>query len=78
MIRNRFQLNQHGFTLVELSIVLVIVGLIIAGISMGSSLVHSAQLQSVITEQSNFIAAINSFRSKYSQLPGDMNNANAI
>lgn len=62
-----------GFTLVELSIVLVIIGLLIGGILVGQSLVESAGLQSLGKQLGQYDAAVNSFESKYNQLPGDTN-----
>lgn len=65
----------RGFTLVELSIVIVIIGLIVSGVVAGNKLVHQAKLKSVISESRKFELAINSFQLEYNALPGDMNNA---
>lgn len=67
--------SKSGFTLVELSIVIVIVGLIVAGITAGRSLVKQAQLRSVITEVTNYRIAYTTFRSQYNALAGDIMNA---
>lgn len=64
-----------GFTLVELSIVIVIIGLIAAGITVGQSLVGAAKLRTLSNEISQYKVAYNSFRSQYDALPGDMANA---
>lgn len=64
-----------GFSLVELSIVLVILGLLTGGILAGQSLIRAAELRSVSTEQQRYVTAFHSFRDKYFQLPGDMTNA---
>ncbi len=45
---------RHGFSLVELSIVLVILGLLTGGILTGQNLIHAAELRSVTTEFSAF------------------------
>lgn len=66
---------KHGFSLVELSIVLVILGLLTGGILAGQSLIRAAELRSVSTELSKYKAAYNSFRDKYFAFPGDMANA---
>ncbi|MFM9889690.1 MAG: type II secretion system protein [Rickettsiales bacterium] len=66
---------KRGFSLVELSIVLVILGLLTGGILAGQSLIRAAEMRSVNTEYSKYTTAIYSFRDKYFQLPGDMNNA---
>lgn len=67
--------SQSAFSLVELSIVLVILGLLTGGILAGQSLVRAAELRSVTTEYDRYRAAVGSFRDKYFALPGDMPNA---
>ena len=64
-----------GFSLVELSIVLVILGLLTGGILAGQSLIRAAELRSITTEYQNYQVAIQTFRGKYLALPGDMKNA---
>ena len=64
-----------GFTLVELSIVLVILGLLVGGVLSGQSLIHASQLRAVTTEVTNYKTALNAFRDKYFGLPGDITNA---
>lgn len=64
---------KNGFTLVELSIVLVIVGLLIGGILVGQSLIESAKLNRVISQLSQYDVAVTTFYTKYKQLPGDSN-----
>jgi prepilin-type N-terminal cleavage/methylation domain-containing protein len=64
-----------GFTLIELAIVLVIVGLIVAGVLTGQTLIRSTQLNSVVKEYYQYKTALGIFRDKYSYLPGDMPNA---
>ncbi len=66
---------KQGFTLLELSIVLVIIGLIIGGITAGAELIRGAELNSVIADVNKYKVAINTFKLKYNQLPGDMKNA---
>lgn len=63
---------RSGFTLVELSIVLVVIGLLVGGIIGGQSLIRSAQLRAILTEKGKYVAAVSSFRDKYYALPGDM------
>ncbi len=65
----------RGFSLVELSIVLVILGLLTGGILAGQSLIRASELRSISTEVNRYITATQSFRDKYFALPGDMNNA---
>lgn len=66
---------RYGFSLVELSIVLVILGLLTGGILAGQSLIRAAELRSVSTEYARYTTSINTFRDKYFALPGDMSNA---
>lgn len=66
---------QNGFSLVELSIVLVILGLLTGGILSGQSLIRAAELRSVVTEYQHYNTAVHSFRNRYMALPGDMRNA---
>ena len=66
---------RQGFTLLELSIVLVIIGLLIGGIFVGQSLIHTAQLNAVVTEFNRYQTATQNFKQQYQALPGDMNNA---
>ncbi|MFZ4541492.1 MAG: type II secretion system protein [Rickettsiales bacterium] len=67
--------TSSGFSLVELSIVLVILGLLVGGILSGQSLIRAAELRAVSTEYSRYVTAVQTFRDKYFQLPGDMNSA---
>jgi prepilin-type N-terminal cleavage/methylation domain-containing protein len=69
-----FKRLQEGFTLVELSIVIVIIGLIVAGVTAGQSVVKQAQLRSVLTEKSQIQIAMNTFKLEYDAVPGDFNN----
>lgn len=70
--------GKNAFSLVELSIVLVILGLLTGGILSGQSLIRAAELRSVGTEYQKYITATQSFRDKYFALPGDMTNATAF
>ena len=69
---------ERGFSLVELSIVLVILGLLTGGILAGQSLIRSSELRALSTEYSRYISAANIFRDKYFALPGDMANATSF
>jgi prepilin-type N-terminal cleavage/methylation domain-containing protein len=72
------RMNNSAFSLVELSIVLVILGLLTGGILTGQSLIKAAELRSVATEYNQFVTAVNTFKGKYFALPGDMSNAEAF
>ncbi len=66
---------KRGFSLVELSIVLVILGLLVGGILAGQSLIRASELRSVSTDFNKYQTAIHAFRDKYFGLPGDLRNA---
>lgn len=66
---------KRGFTIVELSVVLVIIGLLVAGIAAGSSMIHQAELRSVINDLQNFQTAYSNFVSFYKGPPGDISSA---
>ena len=62
----------EGFTLVELSIVLVIIGLIVGGVLVGQDLIAAARIRSQLSQIDKYNIAVNTFRLKYNVLPGDM------
>lgn len=67
--------KQRGFSLVELAIVLVIIGLITGGILTGQELIRSSELNRVVSDKNKFVTAMNTFKLKYNALPGDLSNA---
>ena len=69
--------RHNGFTLIELSIVLVIVGLIVGGILAGRDLIGTSQVHATITQLQKYQSAVNTFYAKYGSLPGDLNSATA-
>lgn len=64
--------SKSGFTLVELSIVLVIIGLIVGGVLVGQDLIEAAKVRSQISQIEQYQTAVNTFKLKYGSLPGDM------
>ncbi len=63
--------NAFAFSLIELSIVLIIIGLLVAGITGSASLIESAKIQSVINELTTYKQALYTFKSMKDRLPGD-------
>ena len=61
-----------GFTLIELSIVLVIIGLIVGGVLLGQSLISAAAVRAQVTQIEKFNTAANTFFQKFGYLPGDI------
>jgi len=66
--------NIDGFTLVEMSIVLVIIGLIVAGVMGGRELVENSRTNKIIAQVKGYKSTIHSFVLKFNVLPGDMPN----
>jgi prepilin-type N-terminal cleavage/methylation domain-containing protein len=63
--------NEKGFSLIELSIVLIIIGLLVSGITGGASLINSARVRSTMTEVTNYRIAVNTYYSAKDRYPGD-------
>lgn len=72
--------NSHskGFTLLEMAVVLVIIGIITGGVMLGRSLLTTSRLQAVMTDADSYITAIGNFRQQYQALPGDMVTATTL
>ena len=64
-----------GFTLVELSIVLVIIGLMVGGALVATDLKRSAELSALISDFTKYEKAFRSFEEMYNSKPGDMSDA---
>jgi len=64
--------NNSGFTLIELSIVLVIIGLLVGGVLVGQDLISAAAVRAQISQIEKYQTAVNTFRVKYGYLPGDI------
>ncbi len=71
------KIESNGFTLIELSIVLVIIGLLAGGVLVGRDLMAGAALRSQISEIQNYNTAVNTFLNKYNGLPGDISKKSA-
>jgi prepilin-type N-terminal cleavage/methylation domain-containing protein len=63
--------KQTGFTLVEIAIVLVIVGLLIGGVLKGQEMITNAKLKRIESDNAGMAAAMFSYQDRYLQLPGD-------
>jgi len=70
MKRNRFH-SQSGFTLVEIAIVLVIIGLLLGGVLKGQELIENAKIKNVINDFNSLKAAYYGYQDRYKRLPGD-------
>jgi prepilin-type N-terminal cleavage/methylation domain-containing protein len=63
--------KQSGFTLVEIAIVLVIIGLLLAGVLKGQELIESSRIKSMAKDLSSFSAMMTSYQDRYRGVPGD-------
>jgi len=63
--------KQSGFTLVEIAIVLVIIGLLLGGILKGQEMITSGQVRNMITQSDGITAAVFAFQDRFKALPGD-------
>ncbi|MBL8381994.1 MAG: prepilin-type N-terminal cleavage/methylation domain-containing protein [Burkholderiales bacterium] len=64
--------KQKGFTLVEIAIVLVIIGLLLGGILRGQELIQGARVRNVIDQQNGIRAAYFAFQDRFRLVPGDI------
>jgi prepilin-type N-terminal cleavage/methylation domain-containing protein len=65
------KLRQSGFTLVEIAIVLVIIGLLLGGILKGQEMITQARIKNVINDFNGITAAYASYQDRYRAIPGD-------
>ena len=70
--------RQRGFTLIELSIVLTIIGLIVGGILKGQELINNARIKTQVAQIDSIKSAVLTFQDRYGYLPGDFNNASSL
>ena len=69
--------QQSGFTLVEIAIVLVIIGLLLGGVLKGQELINSAKVKNMANDFRNVPLYIYGYQDKYKRLPGDDAGASA-
>jgi prepilin-type N-terminal cleavage/methylation domain-containing protein len=70
--------SKKGFTLLELSISALIIGLLIVGVTAGRNLMKSAELNKMIVQNTQFKAAYTTFKSAYAAVPGDFPNGFSV
>lgn len=63
---------KRAFSLIELSIAIVIIGLLVGGVLVARDLIAASEIRQVISTVERYKTAINSFRDKYMNLPGDL------
>jgi prepilin-type N-terminal cleavage/methylation domain-containing protein len=74
VIRNRNS-PEAGFTLVEIAIVLVIIGLLLGGILKGQEMITQAKIKNIVNDFNGITVAVTSYQDRYRALPGDDQNA---
>ena len=67
--------TQAGFTLVEIAIVLVIIGLLLGGILKGQEMITQAKIKNIINDFNGVTVAVTSYQDRYRAIPGDDPNA---
>ena len=70
-MRNRLAKRQSGFTLIEIAIVLVIIGILIVGVLQGQEMIENSKTKSIINDMKGIGAAYNSYLDRYRSVPGD-------
>lgn len=70
--------KKAGFSLIELSIVLVIISLVAGGVMVGAGLIHSTKVRNTAVDLTRYKTAVFDFKRKYGDLPGDLMNATDI
>jgi prepilin-type N-terminal cleavage/methylation domain-containing protein len=63
--------QQSGFTLIEIAIVLVIIGLLLGGVLKGQEMIENSRIKSVVTDMRGISTAFTGYFDRYRALPGD-------
>lgn len=71
----QYILNNKGFSLLEVSVVTIVIGLIIGALIVGADLIHVSRVQKTLAHVDAINKAVGVFQEKYHALPGDMPNA---
>ena len=70
-MKHRSFARQTGFTLVEIAIVLVIIGLLLGGVLKGQEMIENAKIKSIVSDMKSVQAAYNGYIDRYKAIPGD-------
>ena len=71
-------IKQSGFTLVEIAIVLVIIGLLLGGVLKGQEMIENARIKGAAADMNGIVAAYNSYLDRFHAIPGDDGPAGTI
>ncbi|MEX2367719.1 MAG: prepilin-type N-terminal cleavage/methylation domain-containing protein, partial [Pseudohongiellaceae bacterium] len=69
--KQNIQGSQKGFTLIEIAIVLVIIGLLLGGVLQGQQLIENSRVKSATNDFNGVAAGAFSYQDRYGRLPGD-------
>jgi prepilin-type N-terminal cleavage/methylation domain-containing protein len=75
-IRKKLRISQKGFTLVEVAIVMIIIGLLIGGVIKGQAMIHNAKVKRLIKDIDGMRAAVLAYQDRFGMLPGDESDPN--
>jgi prepilin-type N-terminal cleavage/methylation domain-containing protein len=75
-LRRKLKLSQKGFTLVEVAIVMIIIGLLIGGVIKGQAMIHNAKVKRLIKDIDGMRAAVYAYEDRFGMLPGDESDPN--
>ena len=67
--------HKKAFTFIEIAIVIIVIGLLLAATLVGMKVLHQMRLRSVMTDITEFKQAVNTFYLRYNAMPGDINHA---
>ena len=71
MLKRLFSKNLPGFTMIELAIVLMVMGIIAGAVFKGQDLLEAAKVRAVLNDFNRFKTAVTHYQETYSALPGD-------
>ena len=71
----RMKPNNHAFSLIELSVVIAVIGLLVGGVLGSQQLIRASELRSITEDVSVLRSAMGTFKERYNGLPGDLTNA---
>jgi prepilin-type N-terminal cleavage/methylation domain-containing protein len=74
----KYKLQNKGFTLVELAIVIVIIGVLLVGVLQGQELFNQAKIRAQASQLQAYDAALVTFKGKYDAIPGDIETAKVL
>lgn len=63
--------QQQGFTLIEIAIVLVIIGLLVGGVLQGQELIENSRVKQAVKDMNGTAAAVFAYQDRYGRIPGD-------